>query len=261
MATLVIGDVHGQLIPLQKMLRHSRDACVILLGDLVGRGPDSLAVLHEVAACGAKVEVILGNHDLHLLWCHTTGQAAGPELDQFLAAADCDQLCTWLRQQSLALEIPDAGVLAVHAGVWHGWNATTVLELAAEVEAQLRGPEFAAALVGLYGNDELQWDDDLVDARRWQAIVNLLTRMRVCHPDGRMVAEFAGRPDEVSPPDTVAWFDLPDRQLAEQLIVCGHWSGHGLLLRNDVVMLDSGCCFGGPLTGLWLEERRLVFAN
>jgi bis(5'-nucleosyl)-tetraphosphatase (symmetrical) len=37
--------------------------------------------------------------------------------------------------------------------------------------------------------------------------------------------------------------------------VCGHWAALGLLLRDDLVALDSGCVWGGQLTAVRLEDR------
>jgi bis(5'-nucleosyl)-tetraphosphatase (symmetrical) len=39
--------------------------------------------------------------------------------------------------------------------------------------------------------------------------------------------------------------------------VCGHWSTLELMLAPNVMMLDSGCIWGGPLTGIRLPDRRV----
>lgn len=262
MATLAIGDVHGQLGPLRALMRQvAATTRLVLVGDLVGRGPDSLAVLRCLADCGDRVVVTLGNHDLHLLWAYHGGHDPGADLMAVVEAHDAAELCEWLRGQCLAVNLPAAGAVVVHAGVWQGWDIKQVLELAREVEDALQGPHHPAALAALYGNEQVQWDPALRAGPRWQLTVNMLTRLRTCLPDGSMDLVYAGQPGEPPVHGAMAWFDLPGRSLADHLVICGHWSALGLLLRRDIAMLDTGCCFGGLLTGLLVEDRRLVLAR
>ena len=76
MSTYVIGDVHGCLKQLDGLLaiidRETPDAQLFFTGDIINRGPDSLGVLRRIMAMGDRAQMVLGNHDLHLL-----GIAAG----------------------------------------------------------------------------------------------------------------------------------------------------------------------------------------
>ena len=54
------------------------------------------------------------------------------------------------------------------------------------------------------------------------------------------------------------WFDVPNRATRDVTTVFGHWSTLGLLLRPDVICLDTGCVWGGALTALRLQDRKLV---
>ncbi len=68
----MIGDVQGCCTPLQQLLAHpdiasDPDSRFWFAGDLVNRGPDSLATLRRIMALGDRAVAILGNHDLHLL--------------------------------------------------------------------------------------------------------------------------------------------------------------------------------------------------
>ena len=40
-------------------------------------------------------------------------------------------------------------------------------------------------------------------------------------------------------------------------MVCGHWSALGLRLEPNLLALDTGCVWGGALSALRLEDRRL----
>ena len=261
MATLVIGDVHGQFDQLQKLLTKAKDAQIVFVGDLVGRGPKSLEVLRSVADYGDRIKVVLGNHDLHLLWSFYNNIEPGHDLDQVVDAKDAKQLCDWLRNQQLAIDFDELNTLVVHAGVWPSWDTQTVIGIANELETQLRNENYLDVLNKLYGSDYLSWDDDLDKSARWQAAINILTRMRVINSNHKIEIGYKGMPGEAPPNGAVAWFDVAKRKLAHKLIVCGHWSVYGLLVRSDVVMLDTGCVFGGLLTGMWLETRKFEFVN
>ena len=73
MSTYVIGDVHGcfdQFIRLLDKIEYdSQLDRIILTGDLVNRGPESLAVLNYCIA-NKNITSVLGNHDLYLLYLY-----------------------------------------------------------------------------------------------------------------------------------------------------------------------------------------------
>ena len=64
--------------------------------------------------------------------------------------------------------------------------------------------------------------------------------------------EIAGVPAGYLP-----WYDAPRRASAADRVIFGHWAALGLLLREDVICLDSGCVWGRALTALRLEDRRV----
>ncbi|HSM98724.1 MAG TPA: diadenosine tetraphosphatase, partial [Gallionella sp.] len=43
----------------------------------------------------------------------------------------------------------------------------------------------------------------------------------------------------------------------EATVIVGHWSALGLLLKKNVIALDTGCLWGGPMTAIRLEDRKL----
>jgi bis(5'-nucleosyl)-tetraphosphatase (symmetrical) len=84
-------------------------------------------------------------------------------------------------------------------------------------------------------------------------IVNAMTRMRFCSPDGKMQLEAKGAK---APRGYRPWFET--RPAGEQTaIVFGHWSQLGLKVQKRQVGLDSGCVWGGKLTAMRLEDRKL----
>jgi len=72
---ILIGDIHGSFVPLQKLLRKSNytkhEDTVILLGDYLSKGPDSLKVLDF--AISQNFKGVLGNHELSILAKYKNG--------------------------------------------------------------------------------------------------------------------------------------------------------------------------------------------
>ncbi|WP_315122530.1 symmetrical bis(5'-nucleosyl)-tetraphosphatase [Comamonas antarctica] len=270
MSMYCIGDIQGCDEALGRLLdvidfSPSRDT-LYLLGDLVNRGPTSLQVLRRCIALGDAVRPLLGNHDLHLLTAAHGLRAPGKRdtLQDILQAPDRAQLLDWLRRQPLArLHITAGGerLLMVHAGVLPAWSVEQTLALAAEVEAVLRSDALVDFLAKMYGNTPAAWSDDLQGADRLRVVVNALTRMRFCTPDGRMDFESSESASD-APAGLLPWYDAPGRRTADTPIAFGHWSTQGLVARHDLIGLDTGCVWGGCLSamrfGAALAERELI---
>jgi bis(5'-nucleosyl)-tetraphosphatase (symmetrical) len=257
-----IGDLQGCCTPFTQLMAHPELASdphtrFWYAGDLVNRGPQSLATLRLVISLGERAVAVLGNHDLHLL-----GTAAGARklsksdtLEEILSAPDAADLIDWLRHRPLAHY--EQGHLLVHAGILPHWDVAKTLSLAAEVQQALRGPQWRKTLQKMYGNAPPLWDDGLKGGKRIRVIVNALTRMRLCTPAGSM--EFATK----AAPGTCAsglvpWFDAPNRATANVTVIFGHWSSLGLMLRDNVVCLDTGCVWGGSLTAMRLRDHKII---
>ncbi len=258
MALYLIGDVQGCDEPLGRLLETidfspSRDT-LYLLGDLVNRGPQSDAVLRRLMGHGEAAKCLLGNHDLSLLAVgagHRTPHRRDT-LDPVLSAPDRNRLLDWLRHQPLAIHAHD--VLMVHAGVLPQWDTAQVLGLAREVHDALVGANSGDFLATMFGNEPARWDDTLSGPDRLRVVVNALTRLRFCTADGTMHLKASGTPDN-APPGTMPWFQVPGRRTAGQCIAVGHWSTLGVLLRPDLLALDSGCVWGGCLSALRLDAN------
>ncbi len=265
MATLAIGDIHGEYRVLRKLLAENRLGAtdrMVLVGDLIGRGKSGHDVLRWAADQGDKIQIVLGNHDLHLLGTYYLQLPINdPAKRSILEAYDAAELCAWLRRRPLALALAHCNALVVHAGPWHSWDLPATLCAAQEFGDAIAAEDPKPALQSMYGNSQDRWDERLAGEARLQAIANILTRMRTCRADGSINMSYRGLPNEAYGAGNMTWFDYPDRKLRSMLIVCGHWSALGLTMRSDIAMIDTGCCYGGPLTGLWIEDRRLVTAN
>lgn len=260
MATYAIGDVQGCYDEMRRLLDAAafdpRQDRLWLVGDLVNRGAQSLAVLRYVRDLGERAVTVLGNHDLHLLVVAAGVRKPhrGDTLDEILAAPDRDELLAWLRAQRLMHA--GSGYAMVHAGLLPQWSIPQALALAREVEAALQGPEHGEFLRQMYGNEPVQWHDGLRGYDRLRVVVNAMTRLRLCTGDG--VMEFTHKTGpQGAPPGYLPWFDVPGRTSRDTPVLFGHWAALGLTLRDDVLGLDSGCVWGRRLTLVRLEDRRV----
>lgn len=250
MATWAIGDVHGCYRTLQALLGRMdldiRRDRLWMVGDLVNRGPRSLKVLrwaYELdKEMGDRFQVVLGNHDLHLIARYLGAADARPRdtLKKVLKAADAPELIDWLRRRPFVHFERVAGrdYVLVHAGLRPGSAPEDVIKTARRLERKLRGPKAKSLL-----------------RRRNKKSVVAFTRMRMLDANGR-THDYNG-PLEDAPSGLKPWFRVP-RGCPEYTIVCGHWAALGLHFEENLIALDSGCVWGGRLTGVRLEDRRVV---
>lgn len=261
MSTYAIGDVQGCYDQLLRLLERAgydeRRDVLWFVGDLVNRGPQSLASVRFVKGLGERAVTLLGNHDLALMVV-AEGIKQSHASDTFgdlLAAPDREELLAWLRGRKMMHA--EGRYAMVHAGLLPQWSIAQALELAREAEQALRGPGYREFLRAMYGNEPARWRDDLAGYDRLRVIVNAMTRMRLATVDGTM--EFSHKLGLARlPAGYMPWYDVPGRASRDTAILFGHWAALGLLLRDDVVGLDTGCVWGRSLSALRLDDRRLL---
>jgi bis(5'-nucleosyl)-tetraphosphatase (symmetrical) len=259
MATWAIGDVHGCYRSLRRLLARraiARGDRLWFVGDLVNRGPRSLETLRYVADLGERAAVVLGNHDLHFL-ARAAGEAAPRKrdsLEALLGAPDLGALVSFLVSRPLLVAEGDR--MLVHAGLLADWSAAAAVRRARRVERALRGAAGVSYLKAYRpgkgaGRLPPRVEREVLDDLR------VLTLVRTVSREGRPRFDFTGPPRE-RPRGSLAWFDVPWRRTARRTtLVFGHWAALGLVLRDDVVALDTGCAWGGALTAVRLEDRRV----
>ena len=259
MATYAIGDIQGCFCSLTALLERvsfdpSKDR-LWLVGDLVNRGPDSLETLRFVRDLGPAAITVLGNHDLYLLMvAYGTARSRGKDdtIQAILDAPDREVLLAWLRTRPL-MHVEN-GFAMVHAGLLPGWTVTQARALAREVEGALAGPYHVELLNNMWGSEPSAWSDKLRDYERMRVIINAMTRMRFCTPEGVMDFKVKGEVTK-APKGYLPWFEAPGRKSADTTVVFGHWSALGLLVEPKLLALDSGCLWGRELTAVRLEDR------
>jgi bis(5'-nucleosyl)-tetraphosphatase (symmetrical) len=218
--TFVIGDVHGCLTELKQLARYVKASDrVVLLGDLMDRGPDPVGVVRFVRLAG--FECIKGNHDdKHVRYRRHVNAAAllkqkiPMQMDPVAAEQNqqlSDYQIDWLAHLPTALELGNNWI-AVHAG----FEPFKPLD---------------------------------------QQVPEKCMRIRYVKRDGTMKGFDEGSLDQ--PLATLPWQDL---WLGPKSVVYGHQVYKDVYLKclpGNVVCagIDTGCCYGGKLTAMILEEN------
>lgn len=257
MSTYIIGDIQGCLQPLKRLLDviHYDPSCdrIGFAGDLVNRGPESLATLRFIKSLDNPI-IVLGNHDLHLLALGYGLIERDPDhcLQEIVNAPDSVELLDWLRQQPLLFQDPNFYV--VHAGIPPQWSLEHAWQLSQEVSNALRGPDFKTFLAHMHGDEPQQWQEQLEGFDRLRYIVNALTRMRFCTSGGQL--DLSNKTALNEKVDFQPWFHW--RCNDPQPIIFGHWAAlKGRCQQSNIHAIDTGCVWGGPLTAIRIEDRKL----
>ncbi len=262
MATYAIGDIQGCYESLQCLLEkiafNPQLDRLWLVGDLINRGPDSLATLRFLFSIRDSVDFVLGNHDLHFLAVAYSlrKKSQSDTLDSLLAAADRQQLMDWLIQGKLIHSDEKLGYSMVHAGIPPQWNLLQAKAHAREVEAILQSRYCRDFLATMYGNQPNAWKNKLIGNDRLRLITNYFTRMRFCTSDGDLELE-TKESIAFAPVGFLPWFAHENRKTRDEKIIFGHWAAlEGNVNLPNIYALDTGCVWGGSLTALRLEDEQ-----
>lgn len=260
MANLLVGDIHGCYNEFMRVLEKadfSAQDTLWLTGDLVARGPNSLEVLRFVKQHQQQIKLTLGNHDIHLLSVYS-GIAKYHKKDhikQILTAPDCDELINWLRRQPLLQLDEERKIIMSHAGISPQWDLDTTQKCARDLNAMLSSDSYPLFLNAMYGDYPDSWSEELQGLDRLRYIANVFTRMRYCYEDGRLDLYCKDNPED-APSKLKPWFMLPRKIPDDYDVFFGHWASlQGKGMPEHIYGLDTGCCWGGRLTGFRFEDK------
>ncbi len=220
--TIIVGDIHGcidEFNELVKTLSYDKETDrLILLGDLIDRGPDSVAVVRR--AREMDLECVMGNHEHKFMkWFKSFGTKNDvydrqPHYTQF-----SDEDINYISRMDQYIVLPEHNIVIVHGG--------------------LRG--------GIPLKNQTR--DDLFYIRYMDSDKKFLSLKKI----NRLGKEATGAhfwtenwygPESVVYGHNVHSYENPLIEEVRPGVFC-----YGL---------DTGCCFGGKLTAMVVETKEIV---
>jgi len=250
----VIGDIHGCFTTLKALLEtirfDPRSDHLYLVGDLVGKGPDSLGVLRWAFEQQPSVEMVLGNHDLHFIRRYLGLREAkeSDNLEEALAAPEIATLIEWLSRRPLMISAGSFEV--VHAGILPQWTEKEVGKAASKAQKALRKAPYPTLKKAGECNPA---------ARNGLAefALRVFTNLRCCDSKGTPDFDYTGPPDS-APKGLQPWYSFPEIEARNTTLLFGHWARHGIGGAAHAICLDTSCVYGGMLTALRIPDKHLI---
>ena len=260
---IIIGDIHGCLEQFNNLLHklkfHPEYDQLVLVGDLVNKGPDSIGVVKRAMALNAAC--VMGNQDAALL----TGIArvregevdpSSPEHAEDpliqLAARFPEPQYAYLRNLPHVLDIPQYNIIVVHAGfnplksmaeqnVWDLMHMRRVTGDGRAIDS---------------GSHGTPW------AKRWRGFPSspptfpLNSPVSASHHLTQNASTTTPAQNSYSTPTSSSSSSSSSNPVPH--IVFGHDARMGLQQEKYATGLDAGCCYGGELAALVLPSRAIM---
>jgi bis(5'-nucleosyl)-tetraphosphatase (symmetrical) len=269
MSIYLVGDIQGcynELIALLNQVSFNpKEDHLYVAGDLVARGPDSLATLRFIKSLKGSAKVVLGNHDLHLLAVYAGIKKVKKKdlLQSLLEANDAEELMDWLAQQPLLQQIGEDNAYMSHAGISPQWTLQQAIEQANFAQQRLSTTNRNAWLTAMYGEKPNNWQQAETEVEKFRYTINAFTRMRYCYTNKNLefnnkLAPSSLHQNSLQPnTELVPWYEL-SATINETTWVFGHWAAlMGKCSHSNIYPLDTGCVWGNHLTLLRWHDKKI----
>ena len=270
MSNYAIGDIQGCFEELRELLKiisfdKERDQ-LWLCGDLVNRGLSSLECLLYLYSIRNSCNIVLGNHDLHLIAVHE-GEREISKNDTFndvLSYKYVDKLIDWLKTlpfhmyKKINTKEGEIEYFMTHAGIPPHWTKDDLIRNSEELSKNLSGKESSFFLRTIFGNNPKHPDECNTSEDNLRINVNFLTRMRFLEQDGSLNMNYKGK-IEGAPKNLRPWFKGKQNIMKGNThILFGHWAAlDGVTNKSRITALDTGCSWGKRLTAMRLEDQQI----
>jgi len=264
MSDYIVGDVQGCITSLKNLLKKisfSYDSDrLFLLGDVVNRGESNLETVKFILSHQDNFEMVLGNHDIHLMACHFDSKKIkkSDNFEDILDSNIRDKVIEYLLNRSLCIELD--GSILVHAGIPPIWSKDDVFYYSDFIKSNMQSSDSEQFIDSIYSNKPNKFNDSLTMIEKSTYAINALTRMRFCSKFGDIEYKFKGNFDH-NPKGYKAWFLHQNEKLKDVNIFFGHWSSLKDFNQPKRYHLDTGCVWGNKLTAIRFEDKKIFSVN
>lgn len=258
MATYVVGDVQGCFLTFQKLLFEIKfDEKVdklILLGDVINRGPHSLPMLRFLKTHSSSMQMVLGNHEIFALALALDAIKTNRThtLHDLLTANDKIELIEFLRAQPLLHQIDSS--IFVHAGIMPSVTIDEAKNAAVDLHRLLVSNKAAKFLTQFYEKIPLVHKPNAGRKRKLRFALAYFTLLRMCEGPHTIDLSYTGVLEN-APKKLKPWFTL--RNDLTNTIYFGHWAALGFYRYQRYFCLDSGCVWGNKLTAVRISDQKI----
>ena len=259
MPSYVIGDVQGcfdeLMLLLDKINFDSNNDELIFAGDLINRGPKSLEVLEFCLDNKKSIEVVLGNHDIYLLYLIHQNKK-NYQLAPILESKNRKKFFRWLIKKPLMLERKNnknEKFVISHAVIPHIWDLEDARKLNEEYLKAIKNNP-GGVFRNMWGDHPDLWSESLRGFSRIRVIINYFTRMRLITQKGELdlKTKVSSRNSKYKP-----WFKFTKNE-KDNYQLFGHWAAlKGKTNKRNVIGLDAGCVWGGHLKAVRINDRKI----
>ena len=264
MADYIVGDVQGCISSLKNLLtkiNFSYDSDrLFFLGDVVNRGENNLETMKFILSHQDNFEMVLGNHDIHLIACHFDSKKI-KKSDNFEDILDSnlrEKVIEYLLTKSLSIELDES--ILVHAGIPPIWSKKDVLYYSNYIKSYMQSSNSKKFIDSIYSNNPNKFKDSLTMIEKLTYAINALTRMRFCSKHGEIEYETKGNFDH-NPSGYKAWFLHKNEELDNIDIFFGHWSTLKNFNHPKRYHLDTGCVWRNKLTAIRFQDKQIFSVN
>ncbi|TMP07139.1 symmetrical bis(5'-nucleosyl)-tetraphosphatase [Pseudoalteromonas sp. S3178] len=263
MADYAIGDLQGCFSEFNTLLQRvnfnpSQDH-LYLVGDVVARGPDSLACLDHIYKHQDSMTITLGNHDLHMVACYYLNKSINPKdkLGPIFESPFLARYISFLQTQPLAIELKQYNCFISHAGLNPDWTINNALRYAEFAKSCYQSSNAKLFFERMYQPHPGKFSSELDDFEKFRYIVNYFTRMRFLTANNQLELNAKGAITDSR--ELTPWFKHPNIVNAKHDIIFGHWAAlEGKTANPCIHALDTGCVWGGSMTLMELSNKKLI---